>query len=111
MIELVSFALFSYMGINNESTIIRENALKDAKPADDVVSDEISYTRSTGSYGRRYFIPLSIAFSRNKDPYVASWRWVDKTNEVEGPDVKLPRGIQAIYIAMELTRFAYSSKG
>lgn len=74
MIDPVLFAQFSYIGINKGSTLIKENAFGDVKPADNVVSGELGYDRSIGSLERHYFDPLGIAFDVSKGLYVASRR-------------------------------------
>lgn len=53
---------------------IKENALRNAKLASDVISNEGSYGICIGSLKRYCLDPRGVTFYSNKDPYIAS-RW------------------------------------
>lgn len=75
------------MGIDKGCAVIKENASGNPIPANDTVSDKIGHERSAGSFEGHCFDSLSVALGGSKDLYVALRLWVDRTNEIEGPEV------------------------
>lgn len=86
MVDLVLFAQFSYVGIDKGCVL-----LGDSKPANDVVPNETDHNHSTSSL-RATFEPTWYNTQWQQGSYVASGRWVDRTNEIEDPSVECPRG-------------------
>lgn len=50
------------MGIEEGSVFVRENVLWNAKPVNDIVTNEISYNSSTSLLQSYYLDPLSVTF-------------------------------------------------
>lgn len=80
------------MGLNKWHATIRKIVLRDAKPANDTISNGTGHKSSTDSLQSYYLDLLRITLGSNQDPYVASKGHVNRTNEIEGPSVKWPRG-------------------
>lgn len=77
------------MGIDGRSAIIKEQSFKDSKAANNIIANELATIAPLARFRTIASTHLCNA-SLQLVSYINSRMWIDRTNKIESPSVRLP---------------------